>query len=159
MDIHYYTQLLYHWCSCPPVWYFLMPRYGCPSASPSHSGPVCAWTHHQPAWHTSPPGGSPELSCVCRLLLRASLSLLPSPGAESSELRSQRPEPGSWEPAFRQGGGTLLGLSLQQSVWWHLDLWRWEQNFAGLIEMDPCKIASGNFFFPFFFCKHKSSLN
>lgn len=130
------------WCSCPPVWYFLMPRYDCPSASPFHSGPVCAWTRRQPAWRTSPPDGSPGWFCVCQPLLHASLSLLPWPAAVHSGWRSPRPGPGSWEPAFHRGGGTLLGLSPQQSAWWHLDLWRWDHNIGGSTSMEHCKIAS-----------------
>lgn len=111
-------------CSCTPVWYFLTPRYGCPSASPSHSGHVCVWTRHRPAWRTSPPDGSPGWSFVCQPLHHASLLLPPSSAAENSVWRSPRPGPGSWELAFHRGGGSLLGLALQQSAWQHLDLRR-----------------------------------
>lgn len=112
----------FKWYSCPPLWYFLTPRCGCPSASPFHSGPACAWTQHQPTWRTSPPDGSPGWSCVCQPLLHASVLLLPLPGAESSGWRCPRPGPGSWELAFHLGAGTLLGLEPQQSVWQRLDL-------------------------------------
>lgn len=128
---HHSTKLV----CVSPVWYCQMPKYDYPSASPSHSGLACAWMHRQPAWHTSPLDGSLGWSSVCQPLLRATLLLLPWPAAVHSGWRSPRRGLGSLELAFHPGGGTLLGLSPRQSLWWLVGLWWWNHDNRGWTSM------------------------